>query len=173
MPLLGATKELLRFLQNNPAIRSRIAAPANATLLYAGNFIRPMWQELEQLKRSSPEVASKQVLPEVLVRIQTPGQVQSNLLAWAKALDSLHPWKDNGFIAWRALSGIFASNARGTVSFAIGSGITKSEKVFAATELPVLLRNPNLDSITRDVLGYYQRCMQNGQSAVNFGFIGG
>jgi len=109
----------------------------------------------------------------VLASIATPGQAHSSLLAWAKALDSQAPWKENGFLVWRALSGIFASNAKGRVSFAIGSGVTKDEKVFAATELPVLLRNPRIDAVTRDILAYYQRCVQSGMHEINFGFIGG
>lgn len=172
MSLLPPTKQFLAFLRANPAIRARIAAPANATLLYAGNFFGPMWREVERLKLTNPEVAAKHVLPEVLARIQTPGQPQPTLLAWAKALDSLVPWQENGFIIWRALSGIFASNAVGMVSFAIGSDIHASQKVFAATELPVLLRNPQVAPLTKDVLAYYQRCAQQGQQAVNFGFIG-
>lgn len=52
-------------------------------------------------------------------------------------------------VAWRALSGILASNAVGTVSFAIGSGVTK------------------------DILACYQRCIRNRQAAINFGFTGG
>ena len=154
MPLMPPTKQLLTFLQKNPAVRSMIAAPPNATILYAGSFIRPVWKELEQLKLTNRELAQKQLLPEVLARIQTPGAPHPTLLAWAKALDALIPWKENGFIAWRALSGIFASNAIGTVSFYIGSGVTRSDKVFAATELPVLLRNPNVDAVTKDVLSY-------------------
>ena len=173
MALLQPTKQLLGFLRTHPDVRKRIAAPPNATLLYAGAFIRPMWQDLEQLKRTNAAVASKQMLPDVLAKIQTPGQLHPNLLAWAKALDSLLPWKENGFIVWRALSGIYASNAIGAVSFYIGSGVTKSEKVFAATELPVLLRNANVDALTKDLLAYYQRCVRNGQSDINLGFISG
>ena len=173
MPLLQSTKEFLRFLKKNPIIRSKITAPPNATLLYAGNFIRPVWQELEQLRRTKRDIATKILLPDVLANIKTPAQVHPTLLAWAKALDNLVPWKENGFIVWRALSGIYASNARGTVSFYIGSGVIRDEKVFAATELPVLLRNPKVNAVTKNVLAYYQRCIRNGQSAINFGFIGG
>jgi hypothetical protein len=113
------------------------------------------------------------MFPDVLVSIGTPRTGYSTLLDWAKALDAVQPWKENGFIAWRALSGIYASNAVGTVSFYIASGITKTDKVFAATELPVLLRNPNVDPLTKDILSYYERCIQTGESAINFGFIGG
>ena len=71
------------------------------------------------------------------------------------------------------MSGIFAANAVGPVSFYVGSGINKKDKVFAATEIPVLLRNPNVDALTKDVLAYYQRCVQNKQQGINFGFISG
>ena len=171
MPMLTQTKDLLRFLQKNPAIRSRIAAPRDKTLLYAGHFVRPAWQEIEQLKRTNPDVASKQLLPDVLAKIPTPGQPHPTLLAWAKALDALVPWKENGFIVWRALSGIYAANATGKVSFYIASNVTKSEKVFAATELSVLLRNPKVDAVSKDLLAYYDRCVKGGQSAINIGFI--
>jgi hypothetical protein len=174
MPLRNETRGLLSFLQKNPGVRARIAAPPDATLLYAGSFFRPMWQEIEQLKRSFPQqLASKRTLPEILGGIPTPGQPHSTLLAWAKAIDGLQPWKENGFIAWRALSGIFASNASGKVSFCIGSNVTKADRVFAATELPVLLRNPGVDAVTKDLLAYYDRCVKGGQSAMTIGFIAG
>ncbi|EIC28956.1 MULTISPECIES: hypothetical protein [Methylomicrobium] len=173
MPMYPQTKELLNFLQKNPTIRTRIAAPPNKTLLYAGNFFKPIWQELEQLKRSNGQIASKVLLPDVLATIQTPGQAHPTLLTWAKALDAVIPWKENGFIVWRALSGIFVANAVSMVSFYIGSNVTKNEKVFGATEIHVLMRNPNIDAVTKDMLGYYQRCIQSGQSAINAGFIGG
>ncbi|WP_213955247.1 MULTISPECIES: hypothetical protein [unclassified Variovorax] len=173
MSLLPPTRELLSYLQKNPSARSQIAAPPNATVLYAGEFMRPMWKDLEALKRTNPAFASKQMLPDVLARILCPGQPHPNLLAWVKALDALAPWKENGFIAWRALSGIFAANAVGSVSFAIGSKVTKDDKVFAATELPVLLRNTKVDPVTRDILAYYQRCVQTGERAINFGFTAG
>jgi|SRR5205085_9823018 len=168
MPLLPQTKQLMTFLHDNPLIRARIAAPPNASLVYCGNFMRPAWQEIEQLRQIYPQVASKRLLPEVLAAIQTPGTPHPTLLAWAKAVEQ--PWPGNGFIAWRALSGIYAANAKGAVSFYIASQVTKA-KVFAATELPVLLRNPNVDAVTKDLLAYYERCLRNGQEAVNAGLI--
>jgi hypothetical protein len=172
MPLMPQTKQFLSFLRSNANVRKRIAAPPNETVLYAGNFMRPAWKDLEALKLSSPQFAQKKMLPDVLDNIGTPGTGYNTLLDWAKALDAVQPWKENGFIAWRALSGIYASNAVGVVSFYIASGITKTDKVFAATELPVLLRNPNVDALTKDILNYYERCIQRGESAINFGFIG-
>ena len=173
MTLQRPVKELLSFLQQNPGIRMRIAAPANCTLLYAGEFFRPVWKELEHLRALHPELATKRLLPDVLAQIATPGQAAPNLLAWSESLDSLIPWSANGFVAWRALSGIYASNALGAVSFCVGSGISKASKVFAATEVPVLLRNTRVNAVTKDLLSYYQRCVQSGQSAVNLGFIAG
>ncbi len=169
MALLQPTKDLLSFLRQNPAVRARIAAPPDTTLLYAGSFFRPVWQEIEHLRRTNGDVAAKRLLPQVLETIAVPGH--AHLLAWAKALDGLEPWKQNGFVAWRALSGIFAANAVGKVSFYVGAGVTKGDKVFAATELPVLARNPNVDPLTQDILAYYQRCLASGESALNFGYL--
>ena len=117
MPLLQPTKDFLRYLQQNPAVRAKISAAPGRTLLYAGAFFRPVWQEINIQKKFLPQLANKEVLPDVLTRIQVPGTSHPNLLAWAQDLDRLQPWRDNGFIAWRALSGIFAANAAGAVSF--------------------------------------------------------
>jgi hypothetical protein len=171
MALHPATKEFLMFLQKNPIIRARIKAPANTTMLYAGRFFKPIWQEIEIAKLTDPQVRSKALLPDVLARIEAPNHPHQSLLQWAKALDSYQPWRENGYVVWRALSGIFASNASGAVSFAIGSGVSKVDKVFAATELPVLMRNPKVDATTKDILAYYGRCIKSGQTAINFGFI--
>lgn len=173
MPLLQPTKDLLKFLQRNPGIRARIRAAPDKTLLYAGNFFRPVWRELADLKLTNPQVAAKQILPDVLAQIHLPGPAFGNLLAWAKDIDRLQPWKENGFIVWRALSGLFAANAVGAVSFCVGSQVSGDEKVFAATEIAVLARNPNVDPLTKDVLAYYQRCLLTKQSNMNFGFIAG
>lgn len=172
--LLGsAAKEFLVFLQNNPKIRAQIRAAPNKTILYAGVFFKPVWQELSDLKHTNANLADKEILPDVLARINCPGQPFTDLLTWAKHLDHLTPWQQNGFIIWRALSGIYAANAVGAISFYIGSNVSKDNKVFAATELSVLARNPNIDGVTRDILAYYQRCIQTKQTNMNFGYIAG
>ncbi|RCW75733.1 hypothetical protein [Pseudorhodoferax soli] len=175
MSLLQPTKELLQFLQKNPGVRSQIRAAPDRTLLYAGEFFRPVWQELSELKRSNAQMATKEILPDVLARISTHGMPYPNLLLWAKEIDKLpqEVWKQNGFVIWRALSGLFASNAVGAVSFSVGSRISKDHKVFAATEIAVLARNPNVDAMTKDILAYFQRCVQTKQANMNFGFIAG
>jgi hypothetical protein len=148
MPLLQPTKDLLRYLQQNPAVRAQIRAAPGRTLLYAGTFFRPIWQELLWLKQRDPQLAQKEVLPEVLARVRVAGTPHASLLAWAQVLDAQQPWAENGFIAWRALSGIFAANAVGAVSFSVGSPVTAANKVFAATEVSVLARNRNVDPTT-------------------------
>jgi len=172
MPLMPTAREFLTFLQQNPEVRARIAAPPDATLLYAGDFFKPVWKELEALKRQNPWIASKKMLPDVLAAIPISGRPHENLLAWAESPGIVEPWKDNGFIVWRALSGIYASNARGAVSFCVGSDVTKS-KVFAVTEVAVLARNPHIAPLTRDMLAYYQRCIRSGHTNVNVGYLAG
>ncbi len=173
MALLQPTKDLLRYLQRNPGIRTQIRAAPGRTLLYAGNFFRPIWQEIQLQKQRDPQLAGKQTLPEVLARIKLPDAPHASLLAWAQALDAQQPWKDNGFIVWRTLSGIFAANAVGAVSFSVGSPVSTTTKVFAATEVPVLARNPNVDANTRALVAYFQRCIQGGQEKIDLGFIAG
>lgn len=171
MALLPETRALFVFLRNNPAIRSRIAAPHDATILYAGNILKPAWREVAEMKRRLPQLASRKTLPDVLQQIALVGQPHPNLLQWAQSIDVLTPWRNNGWLAWRALSGIFASNARGAVSFVIGSGVTRADKVFAATEVSVLARNPHIDGTTRDLLAYYQRCIASGDPQLSVSFI--
>ena len=173
MPLQTPTRDFLKFLAKNPAIRAQIRASPDKTLLYAGRFFKPIWKEIADLKRTSRQLADKEILPDVLSRIPVHGQPFRNLLEWAQHLDSVQPWLENGFIVWRALSGIFASNAVGAVSFSIGSGVTKTDKVFAATELSVLARNPNVDSTTKAMLEYYKRCIQTHSADINVGFTAG
>jgi hypothetical protein len=173
------TRELLIVLKTNPDIRAKIRANPGQTLLYAGEFFKPMWKEIADLKRSDPQMSTKETLPDVLSRVIVSGRPVGNLLDWAKKIDDEVPWKENGFIAWRALSGIFASNAVGSVSFYVGSRVSADKKVFPTTELSVLARNPQIDELTRDILCYYQRCLrtqsrlQTGNVDMNFGFIGG
>jgi hypothetical protein len=80
---------------------------------------------------------------------------------------------ENGFIAWRALSGVFSANAVGAVSFCVGSQVSREQKVFAATELGVLARNAKVDANTRALVAYFQRCVQSRQADINIGFVAG
>ena len=173
MALDPATKDLLRFLKNNPSLRAQVKAPHNKTLLYSGRFIQAAWKDIELEKLRDPSFRQKVTLPDVIGKIRASNPQFPTLLSWVQSIDKIQPWRVNGFFVWRALSGIFAANASGQVSFAIGSGVTNAEKVFAATELQMLLRNPKLDSLTRELLFYYDRCIKSGNSEINVAFYGG
>lgn len=160
MALLAPTRELLVYLCTHPELRARIRARPGATLLYAGAFFRPIWREIATNKQSDPQLASRQILPEVLATLTGLGMPHPNLLAWLQAIEMPQPWAENGFIAWRALSGIFAANAVGSTSFSIGAPVSKARRVFSATEVGMLARNPNVDSTTRDRVAYLQQCIQ-------------
>ena len=164
------TTAFLSFLSAHPQVCDRIRAAPNRTLLYAGSFVKPMWREIENLKRTNPDLAQKETLPDVLRRISVPGMGHASLLAYAQDVESRVPWNPDGFTIWRALSAIFASHAVGAVSFQVGSNVDVG-KVFAATEVGILLRNPKVDAKTKDLLAYYQRCIQSGQANINVGFI--
>jgi len=170
MALQPGTRALLSILHAQPSLRWQIRAAPDRTFLYSGSFFKPVWKEIADLKAANSALASKETLPDVLARLPVPGTTYPSLLAFVQDVEQ--PWQPDGYTVWRALSGIFASNALGSVSFQIGSGVEAS-KVFAATELNVLLRNPNVDGVTKDLLAYFRRCIESRQPNVNLGFIAG
>jgi hypothetical protein len=177
VPAQPATKAFILFLKQNPAIRSQIRAAPDKTLLYSGTFFRAAYQEIKSRKLADPQVADKETLPEVLARIlilpallPDPGKRYPNLLAYVNDLEKQVPKNPDQFMIWRVLSGIFAANAVGKVSFWIGGGVNEA-KVFVATEIRVLARNPNVDPVVKDLLEYYLRCAQNKNPDMNVGFI--
>ena len=164
------TTAFLSYLSAHPEVCDRIRAAPNRTLLYAGSFVRPMWREIQLQQRTNPDLARKETLPDVLRRIGVPGAGYTSLLEYAQAIEKQVPWNPDGFMLWRALSAIFASHAVGAVSFQVGSDVDAT-KVFVATEVGILLRNPDVDGKTKDLLAYYQRCIHSGQVDINVGFI--
>ena len=167
------TKQFLSFLQTNPGIRYQIRAAPDQTLLYAGYFFKPMWNEITEFRLKNPEFAQKELLAEVLARIAAPGSGYPNMLSYIEAVERQVPRRPDSFTLWRALSGIYAGNAVGAVSFYIGSGIDAKDKVFAVTELSVLARNPQVDATTKDLLYYFERCLQSKQTNINFAYLAG
>lgn len=172
-----ATKEFVRFLSRNPAIRHQIRAAPDKTLLYSGAFFRASYQEIKARKLVDPQVAEKETLPEVLARIPLPpallpdaSKAYPTLLDYVQDLEQHVPKDPDQFMIWRALSGIFAANAQGKVSFWVGGGVNQS-KVFVVTEIKVLARNPNVDPLVKDLLEYYLRCVENKNPDMNVGFI--
>lgn len=117
------TKQFLAFLRRAPQVRAQISAPKDGTLLYAGKLMRNAWEEIAELKDRGA-LAGLSTLPDVLARIAVPGTGHRSLLDYTQAVCKDVPWEDDGFIIWRALSGIFASQAQGCVSFYIGAGIS-------------------------------------------------
>lgn len=175
--ILPKTKEFLFYLNRNSEVRKKIRAEPNKTLLYAGRVVKEVWKEIEEERTSSGRLANKTTLHDVLKDIDIINSPYKNLLCWAEYIDQKYPgnlWKSNGYVVWRALSGIFASNAQGAVSFMMGYGVSaKNKKVFAVTEVHVLDRNPNIDQTTRDAVAYYLWCIREKKYDINLSLIHG
>ena len=171
MPLHSASRQFLAFLRDHPELRALIQAPPGRSIFYAGSFGRSAWEELLELKGRYPEVARKTTLADALSRIDLAGTPFGSLLAYAQEVERRVPQRPDAFILWRALSGIYAMNAVGKVSFQIGSGMTAMGRVFATTELGILLRNPLVDEVSKDLMAYYDRCIRSGEDLVNVGFV--
>ena len=118
-----------------------------------------------------PELVPKETLADVLTDISIPESGYPSLFAYVQDVERRIPFQPDGFILWRALSGIYARNAVGKVSFQVGSDITKAGTVLAATEVANLLRNPNVDEVSREFLFHIQDCIDTGNGLVNAGFI--
>jgi len=170
MPLQPATRNFMIYLQQHPEVRGRIKAERDKTLLYAGDFGSPIWVQLETYKRQHP--GAIQLLPDVLKSIAAPPGSLGNMKDHVDDLTRKVSPRDQSVI-WKALSGIFASNAEGTVYFSVGSHVTPNKKVFASTEIAVLLRNPNISAVSRELVEYYRRCVQTRTSEINTGFMPG
>ncbi len=168
MALQPGTRALLSILHSHPSLRWQIRAAPNRTLLYSASFFRSVWKEIADLKRTNPAVTSKETLLDVLARLPVPGTTYSSLLAFVQDVE--HPWQPDGFVMWRALTGILASTADGAVSFQIGAGIEPS-RIFPAAEVPDFLRDPHVDAVTKELLRYFQRCVLSRQPGVNLEFL--
>jgi hypothetical protein len=149
-------------------VRNRIRADRNKTLVYAGSFFAPIWRELELFQLKNP--GTVQVLPDVLKKIPAPPGYAGTLKDHVEALTRKIP-PNEGMMIWKALSGIFASNAEGTVYFSVGSGVGAKDKVFPSTEISVLSRNLNISSEARQMVEYYQRCVREKRTDMNAGFL--
>ena len=168
MALQAETREFLSYLQQNPDVRHRIKADQDKTLLYAGYFFSPIWKELQVFQREHP--GSVQILPEVIEKIPAPFGNPGTLKNYVDTLTSKVPQKDQ-LIIWKVLSGIFASNAIGTVYFSVGSGVDPEKKVFPSTEISVLARNPGISPESRQMVEFYQRCVREKKTQINVGFL--
>lgn len=170
MPLQPPTRNFLIYLKQNKAVRDQIKAEPNKTLLYAGDFGSPIWVQLETYKRNHP--GAIQLLPDVLRSIPAPPGSRGTLKDYVDDLTRQVSSRDQ-LVIWKALSGIFASNAQGTVYFSVGSHVNPATKVFASTEVHVLLRNPKISSDSRQLVEYYRRCVLGRTFDINTGFMPG
>ena len=162
-------QSLLRFLRANPALRASIRAEDNRTLLYAGRYFASMYKEIQRERARRPELADKQIMADVLVKLPAPGTPYPTLMDWIAFCEQVLKPADADLM-WRYLSAVFVGNARGAVSFMIGSDISAA-KIFANTEVPRLLQNPDITQESKDMLAYYQRAILAGTAAINTGFI--
>jgi hypothetical protein len=170
MAIQPQTRDFLNYLQQNKGVRDLIRAERNKTLLYAGEFSGPIWSQVESFQRKHP--GAVQILPDVLKSIPAPTGHAGTLKDHVDALTHTVPSNDQ-LVIWEALSGIFASNAEGTVYFSVGSGIDPMDKVFPSTEISVLMRNPRVSAVPRQLVEYYQRCVREKKTDINTGFMPG
>lgn len=171
------TRQFLRYLHAHPSVRTEIQAPEHATVLYAGTLFRKAFEELKALQ-ATPTGRHLVMLEDVLKKVAAPDTDYPTLYAYANAASSNERQDEDTLIIWRALSGIYAAQARGQVSFYVGKGVSRDKndlqnrKVFALTEVHVLERNGHLDTLTKDIVAYFQRCLRNPKESTAFSFIG-
>jgi len=191
MPLLPETRNFLAYLQKHREMRDRIKAGPDKTILYAGDGFptlggkrfTPIWRELKsyqgryQQKHQNHQTQPPSVvetLHDVLEKLPAPPPNVGTLQSYAEKLAEQEK-RANGphgaGVIWRALSGIFASNAQGKVWFLVGSHVDPDTKVFALTEVHVLRRNANISSTSRDMLEYYVRCVQKRDPDIAGGYL--
>ena len=174
MPLLAETRTFLKYLQQRKDVRDRIKAGRDKTLLYAGEHFAPSWREVQALQRKQP--GTVEILHDVLIKLPAPPPHSGTLLTYAETL-AKKEGAANGArgerVIWRALSGIFASNAEGKVWFCLGSNVDPDTKVFALTEIFVLKRNPNISPESQDMLAYFERCVRTRNPDMLAGYLPG
>jgi hypothetical protein len=180
MPLLSETRSFFNYLQKNRELRDRIKAGRDKTILYAGDGFptlggkgfTPNWRDLQDHQKQRPGVV--ETLHDVLRKLPAQPPNVGTLQSYAERLAGQER-RMNGAraerVIWRALSGIFASNAQGTVWFLVGSHVNSDTKVFALTEVPVLRKNPNISLESKDMLEYYVRCIQRRDPDIGGGYL--
>jgi hypothetical protein len=174
------TKKFLSYLQKHPELRARIKAPFGQTVAYAGAFPDgASWERLLRRQLSDPRSNDFLMLPDVLraipcppdlykhVGLVTPPSVRSfldyvNFLTGESGNKAQVPWNPDGFIIWRALSGILISQAQGRVRLMIGDTPKPEGKVFFKTEIFVLDRNPNIDTFSQQAVQALRAQLKSG-----------
>ncbi len=178
--LKDPTRHFLNYLQKHPDLRARIRAPMGQTVAYAGTVAtEPVWQRLLRMQISAPGPNDFCMLPDILKRIMVPNDMFAavglitapsvrtmldfvNFLTGEGGLPKQVPWDPDGFIIWRALSGIFMSNAAGRVRLLVADVPNRDGKVFFKTEMFVLSRNPNIDPFSKGALDLLRKQISAG-----------
>ena len=150
-------QSFLRFLRENPHVRSRIPAPRNKTVVYCGEMlnagqVHAAWRLLKQAKAQDPVRFDYVTVEE---RLQSLFVVEFGRTLYEEAgqlSDALNAkgLADQSMILWRALSGIYVQGAHGRVRALILPGANIAKKVFSVTEVKVLLRPDVLANIDLD-----------------------
>ena len=173
-------KAFLAYLGKHLELRNRIRAFPNRSVAYVGDFSDgASWVRLLRRQWTDPRVNDYQMLPDVLNSIPCPRELYAavglvtppgvrTLLHYVQFLTgdgpypAQVPWPQGGFIIWRALSGIFMSNATGRLRLMIGDAPAPGTKVFFRTEVFVLDRNPNIDLFSKQAVHEIRTQMKSG-----------
>jgi hypothetical protein len=178
-PNAAPTKAFLHYLGQHLELRHRIRAAPNCAIAYVGDFSDgAAWKRLLRRQLSDPRENDFQMLPDVLKKILCPPDLYAEvglitppavrtLLDYAQFLTGAGDYPaqipvEDGFIIWRALSGIFMSNAMGRVRLMVGEAPTPGTKVFFRTEVFVLDRNPKIDVFARGAVQRIRAQMKMG-----------
>ena len=145
------------FLQKHPAVRTRLVAPPDKTVVYSGGAqttsgFHAGWRLLAHAKAKEPQRFDYVTVEERLRQFHVVELGESLFEHANRVSDSLkgRGLEDQALILWRALSGIYVQGARGKVRVLILPGAAIGSSVFALTEVSVLLRSDVLQQIQID-----------------------
>lgn len=166
--------DLLSLLNKSPAMRARIAAPRDKTIVYSGgvstlNGLTRAWQLLTRLKSENPAKYDYVTVEERLRTINVTsfgGTLYDFASNVAQSLQKDGVSDRQQLIVWRALSGIYVQGAIGRVRAFVAPEDRTAKSVFALTEVHVLLRPgvmANID-INRDMLIDFRANVRAGES---------
>jgi len=155
-----ALRAVLKFLQRSPAVRARLCAPRDRTVVYSGAIesvdgVFAAWRLLAQAKASDPLRFDYVTLEERLRQFHVT-EFGETLFEHANRVSAdltARKLEAQALILWRALSGIYVQGATGRVRALILPGSDPARirrSVFALTEVNVLLRPNVLANIDLD-----------------------
>lgn len=150
-------------LKRHPAVRARLAAPVDKTIVYSGGMLDPIptevdrevhaaWRMLAHAKAQDPVRFDYVTLEERLRQFHVIEFGESLFDHANRVAQSLKErgLADQAAILWRALSGIYAQGARGRVRALILPQPGIASSVFSLTEVSVLLKPDVLRQIDLD-----------------------